>query len=226
MRSGDKKPAFHSGSKGYVLAAGDNLSDCFRRSSPGPYSLLDADDSVLLVIDVQNVFLDKLPRPESVRLLKSVCWLTRVALWKQIPLVVTAEESQKQPLARELVQTLPENTPVFDKVSFGLAHQPNILAAVERTGRKTAVLVGLETDVCVMHSALGLLEHGYRVAVVADAVGTSDPEQETGLNRMQSAGVVIVHQKGLFYEWLRTIEAVNRFHKELPDMRGLSQVVL
>jgi len=221
-----KNRIFNAGSHGHCRAMGENSPGSGRTTNPGPYSLLDADDSVLIVIDVQNVFLDKLPRPESERLLKSVCWLIRLALWKDVPLVVTAEESDRQPLARDLVQTLPENTPVFDKVSFGLAHQPNILAAVERTGRKTTVLVGLETDVCVMHSALGLLEHGYRVAVVADAVGTPDPEQEIGLNRMQSAGVVIVHQKGLFYEWLRTIEAVNRFHEELPDMRGLSQVVL
>ncbi len=194
--------------------------------SSGPYSLLEADDSVLVVIDVQDIFLDKLPHAESERLLKSICWLTMLALWKQIPLVVTAEESSDQPLAHELAQTLPAGTPVFDKVSFGLAHQPDILAAVERTGRKTAVLVGLETDVCVMHSALGLLEKGYRVAVVADATGSPAPGQEMGLNRMKSAGVVIVDQKGLFYEWLRTIEAVNRFHAELPDMRGLSGVVL
>ena len=47
-----------------------------------------------------------------------------------------------------------------------------------------------------------------------------------GLSRMKSAGVVIVNQKGLFYEWLRTIEALNRFHDELQDMRDLSGVVL
>jgi nicotinamidase-related amidase len=193
---------------------------------PGRYSLLEADDSVLVVIDVQDAFLDKLPGHESGRLLKSICWLVRFALWKEVPLVVTAEEKGDQPLAGELVKILPAHTHVFDKVSFGLAHQPDILAAVDSTGRRTAVLIGLETDVCVMQSALGLLEKGYRVAVVADATGSPHPGHEMGLNRMKSAGVVIVGQKGLFYEWLRTIEAVNRFHDELPDMRGLSGVVL
>ena len=121
---------------------------------------------------------------------------------------------------------MPDNTPIFDKESFGLAHQPDILAAVEKTGRKTVVLVGLETDVCVLHSAIGLLEKGYRAAVVADATGSPAPGQEFGLNRMRSAGVIIVNLKGLFYEWLRTIEMVNRFHKELPHMRELAGVVL
>lgn len=210
----------------HCRAADEQTSKLCRRSGPGPYSLLEADDSVLVVIDVQDAFLDKLPCQESERLLESICWLTRLALWKHIPLVVTAEESSDQPLAHELARTLPAGTHVFDKVSFGLAGQPDILAAVERTGRRTAVLAGLETDVCVMQSALGLLEKGYRVAAVADATGSPAPGQEMGLNRMKSAGVVIVDRKGLFYEWLRTIEAVNRFHAELPDMRGLSGVVL
>lgn len=190
------------------------------------YSLLDADDSILVVIDVQDDFLNKLPHQESERLLNTVCWLIKLAQWKQIPLIVTAEEVQEQPLAAELTEALPDNTTIFDKQSFGLAHQPDILAAVEDIGRKTAVIIGLETDVCVMHSAIGLLEKGYRVAVVTDAVSTPAPGQKIGLDRMQSAGVIIVNMKSLFYEWLRTIEMVNRFHKERPHMRALSGIVL
>ncbi len=190
------------------------------------YSLIEADDSVLVVIDVQEAFLGKLPVEASERLLNNVCWIVKLAMWKQVPLVVTAEEFSQQPLARKLVDVLPAGTTVFDKVIFGLAHQPDILAAVEQTGRKTAVLIGLETDVCVMHSAIGLLERGYRVVVVTDATGTPLPGQEIGLSRMQSAGAVMVNMKGLFYEWLRTIEAVKRFHQELPDMRGQAGVEL
>ncbi len=193
---------------------------------PNSCSLLDADDSVLIIIDVQDDFLDKLPPQESDRLLNNVCWLTAVSQWKHIPLIVTAEEVDEMPVAAKLMHTLPANTPIFDKMSFGLAHQPDILAAVEDTGRKTAVLIGLETDVCVTHSAIGLLEKGYRVAVVVDAVSSPAPGQEIGLNRMQNAGVLLVNMKSLFYEWLRTVKTVNRFHKELPHMRDLSGIVL
>ena len=168
----------------------------------------------------------KLPPEDSERLLNKVCWIVKLAMWKQIPLVVTAEELSQQPLARKLMEALPAGTTVFDKIVFGLAHQPDILAAVEQTGRKTAALIGLETDVCVMHSAIGLLEHGYRVVIVTDATGTPAPGQEVGLSRMQSAGAVLTNMKGLFYEWLRTIEAVNRFHRELPEMRGQAGIEL
>ena len=191
-----------------------------------PYSLLVASDSILIVIDVQDAFLEKLPGQESERLLDKVCWIVRLAQWEHIPLIVTAEGLQEQPLASKLTQTLPANAPIFNKLTFGLADQPDILDAVEQTNRKTAILIGLETDVCVMHSAIGLLERGYRVAVVVDAIGTPAPGQEIGLARMQNAGIIIVNMKSLFYEWLRTVEAVTRFHQELPEMRAAAGITL
>jgi nicotinamidase-related amidase len=195
---------------------GDNL----------PHSLIDADDSVLIIIDVQDTFLNKLPLQESERLVTRACWLIKVAQWKQIPILVTAEELNQQPLTSVLVQSLPAGTPIFDKLSFGLANQPDILAGVQQTGRKTAVLAGLETDVCVSHSAIGLLGQGYRVAIVADATGSSAHGREIGLNRMQNAGAIVVSTKSLFYEWMRTVEMVNRFHTECPNMRDLAGIEL
>jgi nicotinamidase-related amidase len=191
-----------------------------------PYSLLVAEDSILIVIDVQDAFLDKLPSQESERLLNNVCWIVTLAQWKQIPLIVTAEELEEQPLATKLIQTLPASIQIFNKLIFGLADQSDIFEAVEQTNRKTAVLIGLETDVCVTHSAIGLLEKGYRVSVVVDAIGTPAPGQEIGLARMQNAGVIIVSMKSLFYEWLRTVEAITRFHQELPEMRSSSGITL
>jgi len=78
----------------------------------------------------------------------------------------------------------------------------------------------------VAHSAIGLIEEGYRVAVVADATGTTARGQEIGLNRMRSAGAVIVSTKSLFYEWMRTVEMTNRFHRECPGMRDVEGIVL
>lgn len=109
---------------------------------------------------------------------------------------------------------------------FGLAGQPDILEAVQRTGRRTAILIGLETDVCITHSALGLLDRGHRVAVVEDAVGSPEDGQRIGLARMQRAGVVLVSMKSLFYEWLRTLAEVDRFHREMPDMEARAGVML
>jgi nicotinamidase-related amidase len=190
------------------------------------YALLDAGDSVLMAIDVQDAFLAKLPLETSSRLLNRLCWLVQVAVWKRVPLIVTAEEKDVQPLARQLEEILPDGVAVLEKGSFGLAEQANILSVVEDTRRRTAVLCGLETDVCVMHSALGLLVRGYRVAVVADATGTPEPGHTLGIERVRAAGGIITNVKGVFYEWLRTVVEVQRFHKEMPAMRDMAGFTL
>jgi len=43
---------------------------------------------------------------------------------------------------------------------------------------------------------------------------------------MQNAGIIMVNMKSLFYEWLRTVEAVTRFHQELPEMRAAAGITL
>jgi nicotinamidase-related amidase len=178
-------------------------------------SLLAADDSALIVIDVQPTFLHKLAPHEHPPLLQRICWLIGVANWLRVPLVVTAEDIPRDGTVDDQVaRSLPPDTPIYNKMVFDLAADPAILAAVEQTGRKTMVLVGLETDVCVAHSALGLLGAGYQVAVLADASGAPGSAHQFGLDRIRDAGGAIVSVKGLFYEWLRTVEQARRFRRE------------
>lgn len=190
------------------------------------YSLIASDDSILIAVDIQDAFLDKLPRVDGKLLLNRACWLAGVAQWLKMPIVVTAEELVAQPVAPRFLQSLPANTTVFDKPIFGLADEPTIANAVAQTGRKTAVLIGLETDVCVAQSALGLMEQGYHVAVVTDATGSPAPGHEIGLNRMRQAGVIILSTKSLFYEWMRTVERVHAFFRDCPQMREVEGIEL
>jgi nicotinamidase-related amidase len=175
-------------------------------------TLLDAEDSILIVIDVQPLFLRKLAPEEHPRLLQRICWLIGVANWLRIPLVVTAEDIPRDgTVDNQIAQRLPPDTPIYNKLVFDLAADPLIRAAVDQARRTTAVLVGLETDVCVAHSALGLLGAGYQVAVVADATGAPGTAHQFGLDRIRGAGGVILSVKGLFYEWLRTVDQARRF---------------
>lgn len=181
--------------------------------------LLDADDSLLVVVDVQERFLDKLPHAESALLLERIRWLVGVARWAHIPRVFTAENvAGNGPVHPSLADDLEAETQCYDKEHFALSEQPDIMRAVHSTGRRTAVLAGLETDVCVSQSAIGLVDQGYRVAVVADAVGSPGPDHAYGLQRMRAAGIVVVGLKGLFYEWMRTVARSKQFHAECDDV--------
>jgi nicotinamidase-related amidase len=180
--------------------------------------LIDVEDSVLVLVDVQEVFLAKLPEAESALLLERICWLVGVARWAGVPQVVVAENiSSNRSVHPALVDALAPGTAVHDKLHFGLAAQAGILQAVRDSARGTAVLVGLETDVCVSQSALGLLEQEFRVVVVADAVGSPGPDHAYGLQRMRAAGIVVVGLKGLYYEWMRNAARSEQFHAECGE---------
>jgi len=184
-------------------------------------SLLDVNDSILIVIDIQPSFVKKESKAEPNPLLQRMCWVIKVANWLNVPLIVTAEDIPRTGnICDEVAQLLPPNTKIFNKMTFGLAAQADILEAVQNTNRKTAVLIGYETDVCITHSALGLMDLGYRVAVVSDATGSPGEAHQIGLNRIRSAGGIIVSAKSLYYEWIRTVEKSIEYENssiETPD---------
>ena len=184
-------------------------------------SLIDADNSCLIVIDVQKVFFDKLAKGEAKPLIKRIVWLVNVAVKLEIPVIVTAEDIEKNgSIIPALLSVLPLETKIHNKMIYGLAGDPIILNDVRKTNRDIAILVGLETDVCVAQSAIGLLENGYQVVVVEDAVGSPGNSHHFGLSRMQSAGVLLSNVKSLFWEWLRSVERSQKFYQQHKDELG------
>lgn len=168
--------------------------------------LLDVSDSILIAIDIQPTFVKKENKAEPNPLLQRMCWVIEVANWLHVPLIVTAEDIPNSgTIAAEVTRLLPPGTEIFNKMVFGLTAQADILEAIKQTGRKTAVLIGYETDVCITHSALGLLDLEYRVAVVTDATGSPGDGHLHGLERIRNAGGILVSAKSLYYEWIRTV---------------------
>jgi nicotinamidase-related amidase len=191
---------------------------------------VDVADCVLIVIDAQDGFYGAhradVDRVAMSRALDRIAWVGAVASALGIPAVVTEEEpdTNGRTLAA-ITSSLPAATRVWDKPVFGANDNPQIDAAVRATDRGTAVLVGMETDVCVAHSALGWTEAGLRVVVVRDAVYSAGEGHEFGLARLVEAGVELISAKELYYEWLRTLAAVREFeaaHPELAEPPGFA----
>lgn len=196
--------------------------DAHVSESRGVGRLLDVDDCVLAVIDTQDGFLRKLPEDEASALVDRIRWLCRLAQWARVPVVVTEEEPEKNgETAPPVKSALASDTVRHAKPTFGLAACPPILEDVTRHDRGTVVLCGLETDVCVLQSALGPLDLGKRVVVVEDAVASPGTAHVQGLARMSRAGAELIGVKGLGYEWLGTVERANEFaaasKRDTPD---------
>jgi len=178
--------------------------------------LFDHHKSCLVVIDVQQYFLDKLPLDWRQPLVARIAWLMRVARILDIPIIASAEDIAKDgPLVTSLISELPPGAVVHDKMVFGLCDQTSILDDVKKSGRSEFILVGLETDVCVAHSAIGLLEQGLRVAVIEDATASPPPHHDHGIRRISAAGVTVTSVKGIYYEWVRDLATAKSIQRQM-----------
>jgi nicotinamidase-related amidase len=183
--------------------------------------LIDVDDSVLILIDIQDGFLNKYDKAKSQQLVAKVAWFLRVAEAMEVPVIAMGEDLDNMAGLNSAIQAaLPEGSVVHNKDAFGLADNLDILNAVKVTNRKTAILVGMETDVCVSQSALGLINHGFDVVVLKDAVVTTEADAEIGLSRMRGAGVIVSSVKALYFEWMRSVSNIKRLSVLAPVLDG------
>ena len=163
--------------------------------------LMSADNSCLLVVDVQERLLTHINGWQG--LLENILWLVRLARKLGVPSVAT--EQYPRGLGHTvdvLVAELPESSAV-DKVHFSCV-AAGCLAGLAATERQQMVVCGIESHVCVMQTALDLRTQGKDVFVVANAVGSRDPESKAlALARMRSEGIVIVDREMVAFEWLR-----------------------
>ncbi|MFI8828227.1 isochorismatase family protein [Streptomyces sp. NPDC053431] len=185
--------------------------------------LIDRDDCALVIIDVQTDFyppqrLD-VDRQRFQDMVGRIAWITSVADRLEIPVVVTEEDpAASGHTVPEIRETLPAEAVTLPKNAFAVWDNPDIATAIEATGRTTTILVGIETDICVAHSAIQLHHAGKRVVVVDDAAYSPGPAHERGLRRLAGRGIETLSTKELFYDWMRTIEAADAFHDTHADL--------
>jgi hypothetical protein len=185
--------------------------------------LIARDDSLLAVVDLQPRFwgdrLDADDLRRAMDVAARAAWLAGVASALGIPAVITEEEPERGgPTDAAVLAAVRPVAPVFTKPVFGLAGCPDIMNAIGGAGRRTVVLAGYETDVCVTHSAVGLREAGYRVVVAEDAVYSPFGAQAPGMARLRDLGFELVHCKGIYYDWVRTLRAALAFRHDNPQL--------
>jgi nicotinamidase-related amidase len=185
--------------------------------------LVAREDSLLAVIDLQPRFwgerLDADDKRCAEQAARRAAWLAATARALGIPAVITEEDpAANGPTDEAVLAPLQGSAPVFTKTVFGLAGCPEIMTAVRSTGRRTALLAGFETDVCVTHSAVGLEEAGYRVVIAEDAVYSPFGAHLPGMARLRDLGFELMRCKSIYYDWIRTLPAARTFQEHHPDL--------
>ncbi|MER6615951.1 isochorismatase family protein [Streptomyces xantholiticus] len=166
---------------------------------------LTRDNTTLLLVDHQ-VGLFTGVRDITVQDLKhNVAGLAKAADLLGLPIVTTttAASSMWGPLVPELTAALPDGHKVVDRSSVNAWDDGRVREAVEATGRPKLVVAGISLEVCATFPALSATAAGYDAYVAVDACGTFwATKRETGLLRLQQAGVVVSDYSALMVEIL------------------------
>lgn len=173
---------------------------------PEHATLADRDDLVLVVIDIQERLAAAMERREQV--LAATVKLARTCALVGAPIVVTRQYPRglgdSEPALVAALDELSQSgasVAGVDKTTFCACGQPDFLTALEATGRRQVVIVGMETHICVTQTALDLTGRGYQVQVAADACCSREVEShEIALDRMRAADVVVTTTESVMYE--------------------------
>jgi len=161
-------------------------------------------DSVLVLMDIQERLTAAMSNGVRERLIKQVSILLAASETLSLPVIVT-EQYPKGLGSTELAlkSQLSESVPIIEKTSFSAAKVDGFLAAIAQTKCTQIILTGMETHICILQSALDLQQQGYQVFVVEDAVSSrTTSHQDNALQRLRQAGVIVSNVESIIFEWL------------------------
>jgi hypothetical protein len=150
----------------------------------------------VVAIDLQQVFFttasSRNPTSGIAQRMARSAHVFEVAGSHQIPVFMTFEETKTgdHALPPSLTATLPAQSLQLIKTTFAATSQPQFLPAIKASGAKRLVVVGAETDVCILQTVLGLRRAGYEVIAATDALFTEEINIPPAVRRLRQAGVV------------------------------------
>jgi nicotinamidase-related amidase len=165
--------------------------------------LIHADHSCLIVIDMQERLVPAMQAPA--RTIRNARILITAASELAVPVLLTEQ------YPKGLGATVPElaraataaGAKILPKMHFSCMEDRDFAAAFKATGRSQAVIAGMEAHICVMQTAVSLMDQGFEVFVVTDATSSRTLESEKAcLDRLQGCGAGIVTTEMVVFEWL------------------------
>jgi nicotinamidase-related amidase len=175
--------------------------------SGGGKALMDVGDCALLLLDHQAGLFQTVKDITVAELRANVSALARIATLLKLPIITTASvpDGPNGPVMPEIEKLAPRAIYVPRKGEVNAWDNDLFVKRVQETGKKTLIMAGVWTGVCVMFPALDAKAAGFNVYAVMDASG--DPTEivsRTTLARFTQSGIVPTTTNAVICELHRT----------------------
>jgi nicotinamidase-related amidase len=173
-----------------------------------------SEDAVLMIIDIQERMMPVMDYGGQV--VSKTVTLIKTAEKLEIPIILI------EMYPKGLGKTVPEvmehiaDVPRFEKITFSACCELPLTEHLKKLGRRKIIVTGMETHVCVLQTVRGLLEVGYQVFLVGDAVSSRTKHNyRNALAMMHDMGAVITNTETVFFDLMK--QAGTPIFKELSS---------
>lgn len=176
-------------------------------TTPQEKVMINRDDVVMLLIDHQSGLFNLVKDMPVSQLRNNVIALAKVATMLRIPVITTASvpEGPNGPLIPEIQEFAPHAQYIPRQGQINAWDVPMFVKAVEESKRKTLVMTGTLTSVCLAFPAVSAAAAGYRVYAVVDASGNwSRMATDLTVARLAQAGVIPIDTFAVIAELQQT----------------------
>lgn len=161
------------------------------------------EEALLVIVDFQEKLVRAMKEDVVERTLDNLIKLINLAKIYSIPVLLTEQYPKGLGETLKALKELLSEQPI-EKIHFSCMEEKKFIENLIRTGRRKIILTGMETHVCVLQTALDLLQRDYYVFVPRDAVCSRRKEDwQTGINIMHSAGAVVTCTETLIFQILK-----------------------
>lgn len=143
---------------------------------------------------------------QAARVSRNISLMVRLASVLDIPVITCTQNKERiGPFVPELAPLLAD-WPSADKMEFNALANSGVRKILHSRSAlvHTLLLCGVESHICVWQTAVGAIQEGYEVHVVADAISSRTPENHAyGQQRLREIGVVLAPAEMIIYEFLQ-----------------------
>jgi len=173
------------------------------------------ENTILCVIDIQGKLAHLMH--DKAKFFLRASRLIQAAQYLDIPIMVTEQVPEKIGPTIKEISGLFEDFHPLAKASFSCCGDGQFMAELEQLGRKEVVIAGIETHVCVYQTACDLVQNGFKVQVVADAVASrSEADKQLALEKLRAGGAEVTGTEMIICELMRTAQ-----HERFKDIIAL-----
>lgn len=185
----------------------NQIHDGLPHEPTGGQALFDPTDVALLLLDHQAGLFQTVKDIDIALLRSNTIMLARMAALFNLPLIATASEPKgpNGPIMPEIQEVAPHSIYVPRKGEVNAWDNQLFVETVRHTGKKTLIMAGVWTSVCVMFPALDAKKAGFKVYAVIDASGDlSEMVSRVTLARLVQAGIIPTSTNAVLSEVHRT----------------------